>query len=148
MNTYHVSGIHHIAIRAKDFEKTLRFYTGTLQFSVRHTWSLPEFHLKQAAMLKSADGSTFIELFDNDADIAAQGRPPLPGEESVQGALLHFSLCVDNAQNAYNEAIEHGARSCVPPMTLTLGKPPLTVRNALIYSPNGEVIEFIEKSDL
>lgn len=33
-------------------------------------------------------------------------------------------------------------------MTLTLGNPPLTVRNALIYSPNGAAIEFIEKSDL
>lgn len=141
MNTFHVSGIHHIAIRAKDFEKTL-------QFCVRHTWSLPEFHLKQEAMLKLADGSTFIELFDSDADIAAQGRRPLPGEESVQGALLHFSLGVDNAQNAYNKEIEDDARSCVPPMTLTLGNPPLTVRNALIYSSNGEVIEFIEKSDL
>lgn len=148
MHTYHVSGIHHIAIRAKDFKKTLRFYTEVLHFRVRHTWSLPEFHLKQAAMLKSADGNTFIEVFDNNADIAAEGRRPLPDEESVQGALLHFSLSVDNAQIAYNRAIEAGARSCVPPMTLSLGHPPLTVRNALIYSPNGEVIEFIEKSDL
>ncbi|BBB93495.1 VOC family protein [Methylomusa anaerophila] len=143
-----VYGIHHIAIRAKDFEKTVRFYIEVLDFNIRHIWSLPEFNLKQAAMLKSRDGSSFIEIFDNDADIAAEGRRPLAGEEPVQGSLLHFSVLVDNAELAYSRALSAGASPCVPPMTLFLGDPPLAVRNALVYSPNGEVIEFMESNNL
>lgn len=148
MKRYHISGIHHIAIRAKDFDATVRFYTKVLHFHVRHTWSLPQYQLKAAVMLKSADGGTFIEVFDNDADIAAQGRRAALGEEPVQGALLHLCLSVDNAKAAYEAALAAGATSCVKPATLFLGNPPLEVHNALVYSPNGEVIEFIEDSDL
>ncbi len=33
------------------------------------------------------------------------------------------------------------------PNQLTLGEPPLIVTNALVHSPNGEVIEFIKDVD-
>ncbi len=47
----------------------------------------------------------------------------------------------------YQKALAHGARTFVKPDQLTLGEPPLVVKNAVIYSPNGEVIEFIEDVD-
>lgn len=139
-----VSGIHHIAIRAKDFDATVAFYTRALSFSLSHAWSLPEFNLKQAAMLKSADGHSFIEIYDEAADIPAQGRKRLPGEPLVQTALLHLCLTVDDATDAFHRAIRFGATACLEPMVLELGTPVVTVRNSLVYSPNGEVIEFLE----
>lgn len=141
-----VSGIHHIAIRAKDFEATVAFYT-TLGFALSHSWSLPEFNLKQAAMLKSADGNGYIEIYDDEADIPAQGRKRLPGEPLVQTALLHICLSVADATDAFHEAISHGATACLAPMTLQLGEPAVIVRNSLVYSPNGEVVEFLEHTD-
>ena len=143
-NKHGITGIHHIAIRARDFEATLAFYTAALGFRLGHSWSLPAFNLKQAAMLQSADGQSYIELYDGDADIPAQGRKRLPGEPLVQTALLHICLTAQDAAAAFRHAIAHGALPCLEPMELELGDPGIKVRNALVYSPNGEVIEFLE----
>ena len=140
-----IIGLHHIAIRAKDFEQTLEFYTKGLGFTLGHRWSLPEFNLKNAAMLKAPDGNGYIELYDQDADIPAQGRKIKIGEEYVQTALLHICLTVTDATVAFHHAIAVGATPCLEPMTLELGHPMFTVRNSLVYSPNGEVIEFLER---
>ncbi|MCU6709165.1 VOC family protein [Paenibacillus sp. J5C_2022] len=138
-----VKGIAHIAIQAKHFEQAVAFYTEALEFQVAHTWSLPEFQLKKAAMLVSADRHTCIEVFDDEAQIAAQGSKAHSEEEMKHGALLHIAVAVDNVQEAYDRALKHGAANCIPPMHLKLGEPAWEVHNALVYSPNGEVIEFI-----
>jgi len=143
-----ISGLHHIAIRAIDFEQTVNFYTLGLGFTIDHQWSLPEFNLKQAAMLRSPENNTFLEIFDAQADIAAQGRTRLKGEPYVQTALLHFCMLVGSAKEAYEQALAAGATTCIEPMTVTLGKADKTVVNSLVYSPNGEVIEFLEKGNL
>lgn len=142
-----VKGIAHIAIQAKNFDEVIQFYTNVLNFKVAHTWALSEFQLKEAAMLVSADGNTCIEVFDSEAKIAAQGRKALMHEEVTHGALLHFALTVENASEAYATAIAFGAKSCIPPTTINLGLPVGEIHNALVYSPNGEVIEFIETVD-
>ncbi|WP_316842033.1 VOC family protein [Pedobacter gandavensis] len=140
-----IKGLHHLGIRAKDFEKTIHFYTTALDFSISHTWTLPEFNIKQAAMLKSWDGHTFIEVFDAAAAVAMEGQPALAEEEVKTGALLHLAMSVDSASEAYERCLLAGASSCIAPMGLSLGEnPAVNVRNALVYSPNGEVIEFLE----
>ncbi|WP_298993612.1 VOC family protein [uncultured Desulfovibrio sp.] len=138
-----VKGIAHIAIQAEDFEKTANFYINALEFTEVYRWSLPQYNLEKAAMLASNDGLTMIELFDNKAEIAGQGRKRGPGDEIVKGALLHFALKVDDVQAAYEAALKHGATPCIPPSTFELGHPGKTVTNALVYSPNGEVLEFL-----
>lgn len=143
-NSSKIKGLHHLAIRAKDFDQTLKFYTGALDFSVSHTWSLPEFNIRQAAMLKSSDGNTFIEIFDAEANAPREGRGANEGEEVRTGALLHLAMNVENAKAAYDRCLGAGALSCIEPMQLSLGNPPVIVNNSLVYSPNGEVIEFIE----
>ncbi|RAJ35634.1 VOC family protein [Pedobacter cryoconitis] len=146
-NDIGITGLHHIAIRAENFEQTVRFYTEVIGYSVGHTWSLPAFKLKQAAMLKSPDGLSYLEIYDNQADIPAQGRQKLAHEAFVQTALLHICLTVKDSKIAYDMAIAGGATPCHEPMILHLGNPAITVRNSLVYSPNGEVIEFMEKVD-
>lgn len=146
-NNKMIKGIHHIAIRARNFDSTMDFYLNALDFTISHEWSLPEFNLKRAAMLKSADGNSFIELYDQEADIAAQGRKIKDGEEFVQTALLHICMCVEDCSIAFERAIRAGGKPCIEPMVLHLGNPAVTVRNSLVYSPNGEVIEFLEKAD-
>ncbi len=145
-NNKMIKGIHHIAIRARNFDSTMDFYLNALDFTISHEWSLPQFNLKRAAMLKSADGNSFIELYDQEADIAAQGRKIKEGEEFVQTALLHICMSVEDCSIAYERAIRAGGKPCIEPMVLHLGMPAVIVRNSLIYSPNGEVIEFMEKA--
>ncbi|WP_143059220.1 VOC family protein [Chitinophaga arvensicola] len=138
-----ITGMHHIAIQAKDYKATIQFYEalGLTQF---HSWSLPEFNIEYAALLQIPGTGSFIEIFDKNANVATQGRRAAVGELPVSGALLHFCFTVKNATVAYNEAIAAGAVSCIPPSVLFLGEPPLTVHNSLVYGLDGEVIEFIE----
>lgn len=141
-----IRGIAHVAIQAEKFEELITFYVNALEFKVVHRWSLPQFNLKSAAMLKSSDGNTMIEIFDSEADIAAQGRKRNMGEEFVRGALLHFAINVYDVSRAYETALSYGATKCIEPSIVELGSPNKSVTNALVYSPNGEVIEFLNES--
>ncbi|WP_438497778.1 VOC family protein [Paenibacillus sp. IHBB 3054] len=142
-----IKGLAHVAIQAKDYQATLAFYTEVLEFKVTHHWSLPAFKINEACMLLSPDQRTCIELFDDEAVIAAQGKKAKREEDVAHGALLHLAFYVDNARETYQKALAHGAKACIEPDELSLGEPPLIVRNALVHSPNGEIIEFIEEVD-
>ncbi|MBE0337573.1 VOC family protein [Paenibacillus sp. 23TSA30-6] len=142
-----VKGLAHVAIQAQDYQATIAFYTEVLGFKRGHHWSLPSFQIREASMLISPDQRTCLEIFDNDAVIPAQGKKASSEDEIAHGALLHFAFYVDDVNEIYQKALAHGARTFVEPDQLTLGEPPLVVKNAVIYSPNGEVIEFIEDVD-
>ncbi|MEK3720336.1 VOC family protein [Paenibacillus sp. FSL H8-0034] len=142
-----VKGIAHVAIQAKNYQATILFYTEVLGFKVGHHWSLPSFQIKEASMLVSPDQRTCIEIFDNEAVIPAQGKKATSEAEIAHGALLHLAFYVDNVDDMYHKALTHGASTYIEPGQLSLGEPPLVVKNAVIYSPNGEVIEFIEEVD-
>ncbi|GLX69769.1 VOC family protein [Paenibacillus glycanilyticus] len=142
-----VNGLSHVAIQAKDYKATITFYTKVLGFKVGHHWSLPSFRIKEASMLVSPDRRTCLEIFDNDAVIPAQGKKASSEQEIAHGALLHLAFYVDNVNEMYEKALAHGAKAFVEPDRLSLGEPPLVVRNAVIHSPNGEIIEFIEEVD-
>ncbi|GHO47340.1 VOC family protein [Ktedonospora formicarum] len=140
-------GLAHIAIQALDYKKTIHFYQEVLGFKIGHFWSFPQFQIIEASMLVSPDGRTCLEIFDNDAVIAAQGKKAETPYDVRHGALLHVAFYVDDVDEVYEKALAFGATKCIEPMTLQLGQPPLQVRNALIHSPNGEVIELIEEVD-
>lgn len=142
-----IKGLAHVAIQAKDYSATIRFYTEALGFKRGHHWSLPSFQIKEASMLISPDGRTCLEIFDDEAVIPAQGKKARSEDEVAYGAMLHLAFYVDDADEAFQTAIAHGAKPYVEPGNLALGEPPLPIRNALLHSPNGEVIEFIQDVD-
>ncbi|MOA61942.1 Glyoxalase-like domain protein [compost metagenome] len=61
--------------------------------------------------------------------------------------MLHFAFYVEDVEAIYQKALAHGAKAYVEPGVLSLGEPPLIVKNAVIHSPNGEIIEFMEEAD-
>jgi glyoxylase I family protein len=138
-----ITGIHHIALQAKDYKATVKFYEA-FGLTVHHSWSLPQFNITYAALLRIPGTDSYVEIFDQGANVAAQGRRAAAGESPVTGALLHFSFRVKDATAVYDEALLLGATSCIPPTVLTLGEPPVTIKNSLVYGLDGEVIEFIE----
>ncbi|SKA43946.1 lactoylglutathione lyase [Chitinophaga eiseniae] len=142
MKKTNITGIHHLAIQANDFAATCRFYEA-LGLEPFHSWALPEYNITHAALLRIPGTQSFIEIFDKDANVATQGRRKTPGESVVAGALLHLALTVDDVDAACAHALSLGATICVEPCVLSLGLPPLNVRNALVYGLDGEVIEFI-----
>ncbi|KKO89549.1 glyoxalase [Sphingobacterium sp. Ag1] len=144
-----IVGFHHLSIKAQDFDKTIGFYEN-LGFIIVHEWSLPEFNLERCAMLFNASIGYYLEICDKNATIPTQGRRRIEGEEYVENALLHMCFTVEDAEDARIQAIAHGAQDLsdgVFQLILSQGKKDVFVRNSLVYSPNGEVIEFLERVD-
>lgn len=136
----------HIAIQAKDFEQVVNFYIQLFNMYQSYSWSIPEFDIKQAVMLKSNDVDFLLEVFDAEANIAMEGRKAKKGEEVVSGALLHYAIHTSKelVTYYYNKALSLGAMSIIAPDVVFLDKNNnIQVYNALVQTKNGEVLEFI-----
>jgi catechol 2,3-dioxygenase-like lactoylglutathione lyase family enzyme len=64
-------GIHHVALRVKDFEASLRFYTTVLGFVERVRWNEPP---KRIVLLDTGNGS-YLELFENGQNAPSPRTP-------------------------------------------------------------------------
>jgi glyoxylase I family protein len=140
-------GFHHVALRAADFDATIRFYTEGLGFSVHYGFSVPG-RIDRAAFLDAGDGR-YIEVFGDGSMVQAEGRRRRADEDPTEGALLHFCLRVADTDTAFQRALAAGAGMRVAPVTRQLGeKPNVEVRIAFVTGPNGEVIEFLQSEQL
>ena len=140
-------GFHHVAIRALDFDETIRFYTEGFGFRVHFPFSIPG-RIDRAAFLDTGDGR-FLEVFGPASTVQAEGRRRQPHEERTEGALLHFCLKVADTDASYARAIAAGGQSRVEPRSVRLSEDPLAeVRIAFVTGPNGEVIEFMQSEQL
>ena len=135
-------GFHHVAIRAIDFDATLKFYDEGLGCSVRFEFSVPG-RIDRAAFLDMGDGR-YIEVFGQDSTVQSEGRRRRPEEEPTEGALLHFCFRVADVEAAYSRALAAGAVSRIAPMTAQL----VGGEIAFVTGPNGEVIEFLRSEKL
>jgi catechol 2,3-dioxygenase-like lactoylglutathione lyase family enzyme len=142
-----VTGFHHVAIRAADFDATIRFYTEGLGCSVHYRFAVPG-RIDRAAFLDAGDGR-YIEVFGSGSTVQAEGRRRRPDEEPTEGALLHFCFRVTDVEASYARALAAGAISRVAPSKRQLGgDPPAEVHIAFVTGPNGEVIEFLKSERL
>ena len=122
-------GLHHIAIEASDFARSLHFYTEGLGF--RNVLTFPEEN-QTVAMLDTGDG-TYIELFSG-------GRGEKP-----RGSLLHFALRTHDCDAATERARAAGGTVTQEPTDLVLeGDPAVPVRYSFCAGPDGEQIEFLQ----
>jgi glyoxylase I family protein len=144
-----VQGFHHVAIRAVDFDQTIRFYTYGLGFSVRVGFSVPG-RIDRAAFVDVGDGR-YIEIFGPGSTVQAEGRRRRVDEERIEGALLHFCLRVTDVEAANVKALAAGATSRVEPRMATLSGENGTTAEvwiAFVNGPNGEVIEFLKSEQI
>ncbi len=125
-----VKGMHHIAITALDFDKTLAFYD-KLGFKPMISWGDKN---TRAAMV-NAGGGACIEVFSSD------GTNPRP-----QGLFQHIALAVDNCDEAFKVALEAGGKEEKAPYNIDIQSAPevTKVRIAFVFGPNGEEIEFFQ----
>lgn len=142
-----MSGFHHVAIRAVDFDATIRFYTEGLGCKLHYGFSVPG-RIDRAAFLDAGDGR-YIEVFGQGSTVQSEGRRRRPDEEATEGALLHFCFRVEDVEASYQRALAAGAISRVAPRTAALqGDIPAEVQVAFVTGPNGEVIEFLRSEQL
>jgi glyoxylase I family protein len=126
-------GYHHVAIRAADFDETLRFYREGLGFGVAVRWGQGD---GRAALMDTGDGN-YLEVF--------AGGKRSPGEPAPEGAILHYALRTTDCDAALERARAAGATVTVEPKTLALeSEPKITIRIAFCKGPDGELIEFFQ----
>jgi glyoxylase I family protein len=123
-------GFHHVAMKARDFDASVRFYTEGLGFRKVLSWGEGD---KRAVMLDTGDGAC-LEIF--------AGGPPEPRPE---GAVVHFALRSSDPDAAIQCARQAGAVVTMEPKDVDIpSNPPTPVRIAFCKGPDGEVIEFFK----
>jgi glyoxylase I family protein len=125
-----VNGFHHVAIRVKDFDATVRFYKDGLGLKERHAWGEGD---GRAVMLDAGN--------DNCVEVFAGGKGG-----SVEGNIVHFALRTGDCDAALKRAQAAGATVTVAPKDAKIPSRTgaVSVRIAFIRAPGGEVIEFFQ----
>ncbi|WP_438445334.1 VOC family protein [Gorillibacterium sp. sgz5001074] len=125
-------GFHHVALRAYDFEATLKFYTEGLGFQERFGWGEGNSRIR---LLDCGDGN-YLEVF------AGGDSPTKP-----DGAYFHVAFRSEDVDGAVKAAVAAGAVVTVEPKDVVLqGNPPTPVRIAFVQGLNGETIEFFQST--
>lgn len=121
-------GYHHVALRAKDFEQTIRFYEA-LGCSVLRGWGEGD---KRACMM-DVGGNNILEIF-------AGGT----GEAEDKPHFEHIALRSEDVSADYQNALAAGARPRTEPGEANLGGT-YPIEMAFVFGPNDEVIEFFRE---
>lgn len=132
----HGPGLHHIAVKVADFDRSMRFYEKGLGMKRAFGWGEGN---GRACLVDMGDGN-YIELF-----AGGKPRPAAMPEYPV----LHFALRSGDPDADYKRAMEAGATSQMEPTDITIpGDHGLKVRIAFVVGPDGEVIEFFKNDEL
>ncbi|MBS13610.1 MAG: glyoxalase [Gemmatimonadetes bacterium] len=124
-------GFHHVAIRAYDFDASVKFYTEVLGFTEKIAWGEDR---GRAVMLDTGDGN-YLEIFAN----GEEGSKP-------EGAIIHFALRTNDVDGVIAKARSAGCEVTVEPKDLTIqSRPaPTPLRLAFFKGPDGEIIELLD----
>ncbi len=126
-------GFHHIALKCKDFEKSIAFYKA-LGLTEYARWGTPE---RMITLLRLPSGG-MMELFSDGGDMFPE-----------EGKYVHLALASTDVEGDYERALAAGATSHIAPKTVELNSSPvlLTLHLAFVKGPDGEQVEFIECSE-
>lgn len=126
-------GFHHVALKCKDFEKSIAFYEA-LGLKEYARWGSPE---RRIALLNLPGGGK-MELFSDGGDMYPE-----------EGKYVHFALASSDVEGDYERAVKAGGTPLTPPKTVELASSPvlLTLHLAFVKGPDGEQIEFIESRE-
>jgi glyoxylase I family protein len=128
------SGFHHIALRARDFDRSLKFYTEGLGFPVAHQWGEGDGRI---ALLDLGDGN-YIELF-----ASKPGQSPEPDNTSAPWPYFHLALRSNDVDADIEKVRSLGCPITVEPKSVPVGDPPVTIRVGFFLGPDGECYEFL-----
>ena len=126
------AGFHHMALRARNFDASLAFYTEGMGFPVAHSWGEGD---KRIALLDLGDGN-YLELF------------ACPEATEIVGGNQFFHLALRSLE--VDSDIEKvrllGCPITIEPKSVEVnGK---TIRVGFFLGPEGETWEFFQNDEL
>ena len=121
-------GIHHLALAAADYDKSLKFYIDGLGFEKTAEWGEGE---KRVCLLDIGNGSHF--------EIFANGN----ANEEKDAKFIHFAFSTTDPDLSYKNALAAGAATHMEPQDV-LNVLPFPVRIAFVKGPSGELLEFFK----
>ncbi len=126
-------GFHHLALRARDFEKSLKFYTEVMGFKVAMGWGEKG---KRIQMLDTGDGNYF-ELFE---------RPNQEAPPAGEALFFHVALRCSDVNAAIERVRAAGCEITMEPKDVTLQSTigTTTIRIGFFKGPDGEILEFFQ----
>ena len=126
-----ITGLHHVAIRSLDFDRTLRFYTETLGLKRKAAWIT---NGRRATLLEFAP-ATYLEIFERSKE-EFSGEPP----------ILHFCVRTDDVDALFARVKTDGWETKVDPKTVPVETDIglMTLRLAFVAGPDGEIIELMQ----
>lgn len=128
-------GFHHVCVKTRDWDRTMRFYQETLGCTPKIAWRAAP---QRAIMLDTGDGN-YLEVFE---DLAYTPAP--------DGAVLHFALRTTMLDEVAARVRAAGAKITMEPKDVTIapsnGGGAVPVRIFFCEGPAGELIEFFQNS--
>lgn len=128
-------GFHHVCVKTRNWERTLRFYRDVLGCTEKIAWRQQP---QRAVMLDPGDGS-YLEVFEDPAY-----------EGAANGSILHFALRTTRLDDVAARVRDFGAKITMEPKDVTLattnGAGPVPIRIFFCEGPSGEVIEFFQNT--
>ncbi|AJA48274.1 glyoxalase-like domain-containing protein [Clostridium pasteurianum DSM 525 = ATCC 6013] len=126
-------GVHHIALKVKNFDNTIKFYTEGLGFKKYLCW---EQNGNRVSFL-SAGGNSFIQIFEDDSK-----------EDISNATYTHMAFYTKNCEEAIKAAKNAGAKVKGPIEIKIPSNPDIIMRTAYCKGPDGESIEFFEENTI
>lgn len=123
------TGFHHVGLKVKDYDKTVKFYKEVLGLKEKLAWQMGD---DPAVMLTMDDGG-ILEIFGGGTD-----------EDEANPRWPHFAIKVDDVAAMFKKAVEAGTKPRMEPAKLAIGGT-LNVEVAFVYGFGGEVLEFFKE---
>ena len=123
-------GFHHVSMRVRDMDESIRFYSEGLGFIERFSWGQDP---KKTVLMDTGDGNYF-EVSQGD-----------PDQKYGEGVFRHLALRVDDCNAALEIARAAGAEVTMETKDVTISsESPLQLKIAFFKGPDGELIELFQ----
>lgn len=126
------AGCHHVAIAARDFDRSVNFYQQVLGMTPALAWGkAPD----RAIMLDMGDGAR-VEIFE---------RPNHP-TITQEAPILHFAIATSDTDAATKLVRDAGMEITMEPKDVDIQSTtgPTPVRISFFKGPDGEIVEFFQ----
>jgi len=133
-----IKTIDHIGIMTNDLQKSVKFYTRVLGFSIATTMEMAEAGLSAVFIEKAGSKIELMEYRGKNAPGRSKGVEISIGGHSIP-INDHITFSVDNIEHTVNEFKEKGIIFSLEPMELEGG-----IKLASFKDPDGVLIELIE----